>query len=115
MLQAQKEADALAKAKKKEFKEKEAAQSETPDRPSLPHSLSSDSVRAASAEGDDASEAGGDQETSASTPTPRESPVPRRSRKGAKPRKSKLAQEIIPDPEESVPGTPAEEEVKVEA
>lgn len=108
VLQAQREAEALAKAKKKEFKEKEqSASSETPERPGLPHSLSSDSLRAPSVGADDDASEAGDDESTASTP--RDSPGPKGRRKTGKPRKSKLAQEIIPDP-----ASPAEE-VKVEA
>ncbi|BEI82434.1 hypothetical protein CcaverHIS002_0303020 [Cutaneotrichosporon cavernicola] len=88
---AQREAEAAARAAKREMKQKE---NETPERPPFAHSLSSDSVpRAGSV--DEESEADGDDSA-------RESPAPRR-RKPAKPRKSKLAQEIKPEAESSVP------------
>ncbi|CAK9783479.1 hypothetical protein CC85DRAFT_143065 [Cutaneotrichosporon oleaginosum] len=91
VLASQREAEAAARAAKREMKQKE---SETPDRPSFPHSLSGDSVpRAMSV--DEESEADGDDSA-------RESPAPRR-RKPAKPRKSKLAQEIKPEADSSVP------------
>lgn len=91
VLAMQREADAAARAAKREMKQKE---SETPERPPFAHSLSGDSVpRAGSV--DEESEADGDDSA-------RESPAPRR-RKPAKPRKSKLAQEIKPEAESSVP------------
>ncbi|GMK58249.1 hypothetical protein CspeluHIS016_0502810 [Cutaneotrichosporon spelunceum] len=91
VMAAQREAEAAARAAKREMKQKE---SETPERPPFAHSLSSDSVPRAGSY-DEESEADGDDSA-------RESPAPRR-RKPAKPRKSKLAQEIKPETESSVP------------
>jgi hypothetical protein len=102
---AQKEAEALAKQRKKESRESERlergmveATPERPERPSLPHSNSTDSVPLdVEGDGDNASEAGDDAESTAASV--RDSPTPR-SRGGpakrGRPRKSKLANEIIP-------------------
>jgi hypothetical protein len=88
----QREAEAAARAAKREQNKQKG--DETPERPPFAHSLSGDSVpRAMSV--DEEIEADGDDSA-------RESPAPRR-RKPAKPRKSKLAQEIKPEADSSVP------------
>lgn len=108
VLQAQREADAAAKAAKRESKMSKDSEP-PPDRPTFAHSLSNDSVpRAASVDGDNESEAGdGDESAILSA---RESPAPspaRRRKAPAKPRKSKLAQEIKPEAEGSEPPSDA--------
>lgn len=131
VLQAQKEADRAAKEAKKKEKDGNASTVEaTPERPMFTHSNSADSLTAGvppapgSAAGDDvgdrddgASEMG-DDDSVAGNLSMRESPIPAarihhggHGRGGAskrgRPRKSKLAQEIIlPTEEEGTPASP---------
>lgn len=116
VLQAQREADAAAKAAKRESKMNKDSEP-PPERPTFAHSLSNDSVpRAASVDGDNESEAGDGDESAIMSA--RESPAPspaasRRRKAPAKPRKSKLAQEIKPetDADEATP-TPKVEDAE---
>ncbi|KAL1409506.1 hypothetical protein Q8F55_003489 [Vanrija albida] len=110
VLEAQREADAAAKAAKRAAKEANNSGQEStpgpssaPERPPLLHSPSADSVLPVDGEADDgASEMGGDDESVAGSvrDSPAPSPAPIRGRgaasKRGRPRKSKLAQEIIP-------------------
>lgn len=111
VLEAQREAEAAAKAAKRAAKEANNSGQEStpgpnsaaPERPPLLHSPSADSVLPPDGEGEDnASEIGDGEESVAGSArdSPAPSPAPIRGRgaasKRGRPRKSKLAQEIIP-------------------
>lgn len=95
-----KEAEQLAKQRKKEAKELETREgSAVAERPVFGHSQSSESVPQVGDDSELVSEAGDVDDSLASiasaSSTP--APTPRGRGKKAKPRKSKLAQEIVPD------------------
>lgn len=94
-----KEAELLAKQRKKEAKEAENREgSAHAERPLFGHSQSSESVPQVGDESEVVSEVGDADESVASIASAASTPTPVRGRgKKAKPRKSKLAQEIVPD------------------
>lgn len=113
VLAAQREAEAIAKQKKKETKEAMERGEATPERPTFGHSLSTDSVPLHEDDGDNASEVGDDTESVAGSA--RDSPVPRgrgAASKRGRPRKSKLANEIIPLEPDDEGGPPTAEDTK---